>query len=217
MNAVLFDMDGTLIDSKKTISRHFITALDEMGVPHSLDLESLGDQLEIPFIELNHRLGLNLDKKKINEFISLYRKNYLLDPVNGTKIYEGVEEVLCYIKTRRIKIVLVTGKRNDAARLILEKLGLTDYFDWIQGEEEGLKAKPEPDILKHALYHIHIPAQDCIMVGDTHVDILAGKSLGMKTVAALYGLGKKATLEKTHPDFWIKTIRDLIKIMEDKS
>jgi pyrophosphatase PpaX len=215
MKAVLFDMDGTLIDSQKTIALHFIHALNELGIPHSLEPEFLQDHLEIPFTELNHSLGFDMDQKRINEFLAVYRKNYLLNPVEGTTVYDGAEEVLTYLKTKGKKVVLVTGKRSDAAKLILEKLHLTSYFDWIQGEEEGLKAKPEPDILKHALKHLHLDARECVMVGDTHVDVLAGKALKMVTVAALYGLGKKATLEKVKPDYWIKKIIDLITIMEE--
>ena len=71
-------------------------ALNEMRMPHSLTPDLLEDKLEIPFVELNTMLDLNLDKKKINEFLAVYRKNYLQDPVNGTTIYEGVKEVLSY-------------------------------------------------------------------------------------------------------------------------
>ncbi|EKD27469.1 MAG: hypothetical protein ACD_79C00710G0001 [uncultured bacterium] len=211
---ILFDMDGTLIDSVGTIAYHFIKALDDMNIKHNLTQKFIADYLEIPFEELNVMFNLNMSHKTFHEFIEKYRYNYLSSPLNGTKVFPGVHETLKTLRERNYLLSIATGKHIDSTTVITENLKLTPYFHHVQGWEVELKPKPEPDILLQAIKKLKVPVENCIMVGDTHVDILAGKALKIPTVAATYGFGKLESLKKTDPDFFINSISELINIME---
>jgi len=213
-NVLLFDMDGTLIDSKKTIANHFIKALDELNISHSVTANIIGEHLEIPFNELNEMFEIGMSKEQFKDFIELYRTNYAKEPLQGTAIFPLVKETLNNLRTKGYRFILVTGKHIDNARLIMKQLKLENYFEFIQGWEEELKAKPDPDILIKAIKKSGVKNDDCIMIGDTYVDILAGKALKIPTIAATYGLGKKKTLDDAKPDFIIHQFLELIDILE---
>lgn len=200
IKAVLFDLDGTLINSTSTITLHFVNALEEIGLKHAVSREEIARHLHLPYETINHLLNFNMDDLTFSKFVEIYRNNYLQDPVTGTTLYPGVSEVLKELKSRGIKISLATGKRTDVAKKILTELGVASYFDHIQGWDKGLAVKPAPDILLRALQKIGIKPSEGLMVGDTHVDILASKTLGIKVFAAAYGFEKKDVLEKLSPD-----------------
>ena len=214
-SAVLFDMDGTLIDSALSIAKHFIRALEENKIRHQVSEKLLMEHLELPFEELNTLFSLGMDNAGYERFLGTYRRNYLLDPITDTAVYSGAIEVLTALRKKGKRLALATGKQIDVARRIMKVLGLDVFFECIQGFEPGLKPKPEPDILQKALDCLKMDSQECVMVGDTHVDVLAGQALGMRTVAALYGFGKKNTLEKHGPDRWLHSLKDLPTLLED--
>jgi len=213
-NILLFDMDGTLIDSKKTIADHFIKALDELNISHTITSNIIGEHLEIPFNELNEIFEIGMNSEQFKDFIECYRTNYAKEPLQGTVIYPLVKETLDNLKEKGYRFILVTGKHIDNARLIMKQLKLENYFELIQGWEEELKPKPDPDILIKAIEKAGVNNNSCIMIGDTYVDILAGKALNIPTIAATYGLGKKKTLDESEPDFIIHQFVELINILE---
>jgi len=189
IQAVLFDLDGTLINSTDTITSHFIETLSEMGLKNSITREQIASHLHLPYEEINLCLKINMDGPTFEKFWEIYRNKYLEDPVNQTYLYPGVPEGLKTLKDRGMKIGVATGKRIDVASKILEQLGAASCFDWIQGWEEGMSHKPAPDILLRAVSKLGVELSHCIMVGDADVDILASKNLGIKVLAATYGFG----------------------------
>lgn len=211
---LLFDLDGTLIDSKTTIAHHFIKALDDLNINHIITAKDIEDNLEIPFEDLISLFNVNMTALQFKEFIQKYRDNYHNSPLNGTKVFEGTYETLSLLKKLNYNIVIATGKHIENAVDILEKLQLTKYFDFIQGWEDGLKPKPEPDILVKAIEKIGKSSKDCIMIGDTHVDILAGQSINIPTIAVLYGFGRYETLLKHMPDYTVNNIKELPIILD---
>jgi phosphoglycolate phosphatase-like HAD superfamily hydrolase len=213
--AILFDMDGTLIDSGQSIARHFIQALDENKIEHRIDEPLLIEHLELPFEELNTLFALGMNNGKFERFLETYRKNYLLDPITNTTVYSGAFEVLTFLKQNGIRLALATGKQMDVTHKIMRLLKLDSFFECLQGFEGGMKPKPSPDILQKALDCLRMDAKECLMVGDTHVDLQAGQALGMTTVAALYGFGKQKTLEKYRPDRWLHALKDLPTLLEN--
>lgn len=213
-NILLFDLDGTLIDSKRTIAMYFIRTLDQLKVSHSLTEKKVADNLENSFEDINRDFDLNMNEKQFKIFVDAYRKNYLKDPLPGTKIYPWVKRTLAGLKKKNFKIALATGKQIEVAQKSLKDMKLDIYFDHIQGWEPGLKAKPEPDILKRAVKKMSGLEDNAIMIGDTHIDIQAGQALGMPTIAALYGFGRKDTLKKYSPDYFMNSFDELPRILD---
>jgi HAD superfamily hydrolase (TIGR01509 family) len=213
--ALLFDLDGTLVDSVRTIARHFIRALDETGVRHSLTASELVRSLETPFEELNRRYSLGMNESDFERFVSRYRANYHADPIGETRVFPGVPETLESLRKKNFLLVLATGKHMQNALKIVRALSLEKYFGLIQGWEEDLRPKPEPDILCRAARRAGVPAERCCYIGDTPVDVRAGKSFGGTTVAALYGFGRKNSLLESQPDILLERFTDLPRLLEN--
>ena len=215
-HAILFDLDGTLIDSKRTIAMHFVRALNELSIPHQLTEQIVADSLENSFEDINKEFGLGMNEEQFKTFVSRYRDNYYHQPLPGTEIFPGTESTLLSLRDMGFRIILATGKQIEIAEKSLEVLGLEKHFDLIQGWEPGLRAKPQPDILRRGMEKLSLPEGSGIMVGDTPVDIEAGRALGMPTFAALYGCGKKQTLERFQPDYFLNSITELPDILKNK-
>ena len=213
-NILLFDLDGTLIDSKRTIAMYFIRTLDQLNIPHCLTEKKIAENLENSFEDINHEFELNMNENEFKIFVDAYRKNYLKDPLPGTKIYPWVKRTLASLKKQNFKIALATGKQIEVAQKSLKDMKLDIYFDHIQGWEPGLKAKPEPDILKRAVKKISGLEDNAVMIGDTHIDIQAGQALGMPTIAALYGFSSRETLKKYSPDYLMTSFNELPRILD---
>lgn len=213
-NILLFDLDGTLIDSKRTIAMYFIRTLDQLKIPHRLTEKKVADNLENSFEDINREFELNMTEKEFRFFVDTYRKNYLQDPLPGTTIYPWVKKTLAGLKKMNFKIALATGKQIEVAQKSLKDMKLDVYFDHIQGWEPGLKAKPEPDILQRAVKKVSGLEGNAVMIGDTHVDIQAGQALGIPTIAALYGFSCRKTLKKYSPDYFMNSFDELPRILD---
>ena len=213
-NILLFDLDGTLIDSKRTIAMYFVRTLDQLKISHRITEKKVAENLENSFEDINREFELNMNEKEFKIFVDTYRKNYLKDPLPGTKIYPWVKRTLATLKKRNFKIALATGKQIEVAQKSLKDMKLDIFFDHIQGWEPGLKAKPEPDILQRAVKKISGNEQNAVMIGDTYVDIQAGQAMGIPTIAVLYGFGQRKTLKKYSPDYFMNSFNELPGILE---
>jgi HAD superfamily hydrolase (TIGR01509 family) len=133
-----------------------------------------------------------------------------------TKLYPNVKETLKDIKEHRRdkKIALVTNKPEEISKKILAGLGIRQYFDLIMGPESVKKIKPDPEGIRKVLDTFGIVAEKAIMVGDSYVDVKAGRSAGTNTCGVTYGLGNKKELIKAAPDFYISDMSQLLEHIE---
>lgn len=212
--AILFDMDGTIVDSQSTVAYHFVNALNEIKKDHPVNVEELKPLLEISFEDLLENFGVSMSPDDFERFLTIYRENYRNDPLRETTIFPGVKEVLTDLRNQGHKLLVATGKCMENAIVILEKLNLADYFDHIQGWQEGLSPKPSADILKRAIQTHNVEHLPAVMVGDTYVDIVAGKEMAMTTVACSYGFGSRKILLDHKPDYLIDDFCELINCLE---
>ena len=123
-----------------------------------------------------------------------------------TRIFGGVNEALAALRGRK---GTATTKGTPTTRLVLEQFGLLPYFDHVQGTD-GFPSKPAPDVILKSMQALGAEPGECLMVGDSVVDIAAGRQAGVKTCAVLYGYGKREELARHEPDFWIHDLRELV-------
>lgn len=152
----------------------------------------------------------------IDQVIPIYRKHYLENAVVETRLYEHVEETLEYIEKsgKDNKIALVTNKPEDLTYKILEVLGVKQYFNMVVGPESVKKMKPDPEGILQVLEQFKVSPRQAIMVGDSHVDIEAGKNAGTITCGVTYGLGDREELIKSSADILINDIAELLTHIE---
>ena len=212
--AVLFDLDGTLIDSAPDLG----AAADQMrvvrGMP-SLPLESYRHMagagargmLEIAFGVTPNDTGFDALRE---EFFS----NYAACMTERTYAFDGVQELITYLEQQKMPWGVVTNKSSRFTDPLTRAMPLFSNAGTIVSGDTTPHAKPHPAPLLEAARRLGVPAQRCLYVGDDERDVVAGLAAGMKTVAASYGyLGKKTEIQAWGAHAEIKSPLALLKLL----
>lgn len=205
--AYLFDIDGTLLDSAPDICGAVSSVLAGTSRP------------EVPYVQLKGYIGRHLsdlfsdlfpgtDAVQIDRWIAEYREIYPQRGHRSTVLYPGVAETLSQLDGLK---TTATTKGTPTAVNILTQFGLAPYFHHIQGTD-GFPCKPEPDVLLHAMRGLGVKPEDCLFIGDSVPDIVAGKAAGVKVCAVGYGYGVPVDLRACEPDYWIESIEELAAV-----
>ncbi|MCU0722772.1 MAG: HAD family hydrolase [Planctomycetes bacterium] len=198
IEAVLFDLDGTLIDSREDLTDAVEVSFRALGVappPRDRIRGLMGTPLE----EMAQVLGLSFTEEQTRLFGEAFRAHYPLHWLDHTRFYEGAEALLESLSTRAA-LALVTTKRQWQADRLAEGLGVAARFRHVQGWQPGLRHKPAPDLPLAALRALGVRPERAVMVGDTFRDVGAGRAAGCATIAVTYGCGDRASLEALRPD-----------------
>jgi pyrophosphatase PpaX len=202
--AVLFDLDGTLLDTFDFIYGAFEFAFDEHGVV-PLSRESISHLMGGPLEEVYRAMAPGYDAILLAES----HRKFQSDNLNLVKLFPSTIEVLEALKQSGRKIAAITTRSNVTSIRSLEITGVVKYFDIIISAEDVENHKPHPEPLFKALDFLNIETPEAMMVGDTAADIMAGKNAGTKTVAALYGFGGERLIA-LDPDFAIRDLQSLL-------
>ena len=195
---MLFDLDGTLIDSREDLTDAVETAFRALRMaPPPRDRIAL--LMGMPLEEMPASFGLSLSPGQMERFFEAFRAYYPLHWLDHTAFYEGAEEMLETL-SGRAALALVTTKRQEQADRLSAALRIAVRFRHVQGWRPGLRHKPAPDLPLAALRALAVPPENAVMVGDTFRDVLAGKSAGCATIAVTYGGGERSALEALRPD-----------------
>lgn len=203
LKALLFDLDGTLIDSYRDIGIHLNRTLKDFNLPE-VDIESVRHMIGGGARELLKRF---FSDGLLEEAVAVFRNYYTKDPVIHTKPFEGIQEVLSYAKKRNIKLAVVTNKMENLSKVILNELGLSDYFSLVVGGDTFSEKKPSPLPVLEALKFLKVLSSEALIVGDTEADMIAGRLAGIRRGLAKWGYVR---LEKEVPDFIFEKPKDLI-------
>jgi len=204
---ILFDLDGTLIDSTDAILEGFEVAYDTFGesTPDSEDIKSLiGYPLDIMF----ERLGCKGDKW---DYVDAYKKHYRIISRAKTTLLPLAREAL-QEASRFAKLGIVTTKTAKYSQELLEHMGVMHYFDVLIGRESVENPKPHAEPIHKAIKHLDASYESTWMIGDTLLDIHSANSAGIKSIGVLCGYGKKNELEK-HTKYISDTAFDAVKLI----
>ena len=198
--AVLFDLDGTLIDSIELIRQSFRhTMLTHRGQPpeESAWLSGLGTPLRTQF------RAFTTDPDEIEAMMATYRAHNNANHDAMIKEYPGARDAVLALKARGIKLGIVTSKLTKGAHRGLARAGFDGLFNVVVGADDVTVHKPEAAPVLFALNHLGVSPAEAVMVGDSPHDITAGHRAGTRTAAALWGPFSRAVLEPTNPDRWL--------------
>jgi phosphoglycolate phosphatase-like HAD superfamily hydrolase len=203
--AILFDLDGTLIDSKRLISHALNKTLSEFGYREFTE-EEISNTINTPLKEIfATRANIN-EVPKLREF---YRNYYLKECLPKTKVIPEIPELLKELKEEKaVKIAVITTRNENMAEYILNYFDLNKYIDTIVGHLDGRSIKPNPQPIFIALDRLKIGNLRSIMVGDSPTDIEAGLNAKCySTIAVLWGFGSRDMLKKAH--FIVENVKKL--------
>jgi phosphoglycolate phosphatase len=207
--ALLFDLDGTLVDSVPDLAAAANQLLAEIGYP-PLDMAAIAGMVGDGVAKLVERV---LAARQVNavapasatrRFAALYEAN----ATTLTRPYPGVEAVLEDLTRGGAKLALCTNKLEQVTRAVLEGLGLARFFPVVLGGDSLPTRKPDPGPLLAALRRIDVAPEAAAMVGDHRNDVLAARAAGVAAIFARYGYGS-ATLGELRPDAIIDAFSEL--------
>ncbi len=201
---VIFDLDGTLVNSIKDITNSLNYATEPYGLatktPEEVSaLVGEGITRVIERILGDERLQYRVDVVK--RFLEFYSEHI----VDNTFPYPGVRETL--ERLNGFKKAVISNKREALSIKVLEALDLLRFFDLVIGSDSTTEKKPSPVPVLHVISTMGLTLEDSIMVGDSDLDISAGKSAGIKTVGVTYGYRKREFLKDA--DYVIDDIKEI--------
>lgn len=196
---VIYDLDGTLIDSTEAIVETFNRVVEEQGEP-TCSRGTIKEMIGLPLTEMFRRV---LPPKKSgcvkacwDRFIEIYADLGL----RKTRILPGVSETLAHFKETGYLQSIATTKRSDVATRLLHKLDLLQYFDLVLGINDVASPKPAPDIINLTLKRLGVEPREAVFVEDTTIGLEAGVRARVHTVGVTTGIHDRERLSTCHPD-----------------
>jgi phosphoglycolate phosphatase len=205
---ILFDLDGTLIDSTEAILESFHEAFQTFGTAVAED-EAIKAQIGHPLDVMFKSLGVN--DASINEHVSAYKMHYRKISCAKTVLLPDAKEAV-ELASRYATLGVVTTKTAQYSIELLEHLGLMQYFDVLIGRENVDNPKPHPEPILKALFKLQHDKKECWMIGDTPMDILAAQAAGVESVAVSCGYASKTVLLE-YTNNVMETALDAVKLI----
>lgn len=208
---ILFDLDGTLTDPKEGITKCVQYALKYFNIEVS-DREELLCFIGPPLIDsFQDFYGFSPDDASVA--VDKYRERYREIGIFENKIYDGIIDMLSACKNAGKTICLATSKPEEFARRILEKYGMTEYFDEVVGSTLDGRINAKSDVIKEAFRRLGINTHEqltkVIMVGDRKHDIIGAKACDIQCVGVRFGYAEKGELEAAGADYIADTVLEL--------
>jgi HAD superfamily hydrolase (TIGR01509 family) len=194
IGALLFDLDGTLVDSHHEICLSLDTALRELGLAlpfHEVEALVDGAPLEAVYQKLDGKLPKSV---AYSDFAERYRSHYMRDLGHASRLFPGVADTLSHLRSQLSGVMfsIVSNKSAGSVTPLIERLGIAHCFDLALGcGGTAIRPKPHPDLLMHAAERLSRRPEACIMIGDTLLDVEAGRRAGMRTIAVTHGMAPR--------------------------
>jgi phosphoglycolate phosphatase len=209
INCLLLDLDGTLIDSRSDLASAVNLMLADIGRPQlsqptivSFVGEGMSTLVERALASDNHAGAVDLETA-----VEIFRRHYQQHLLDQTVAYPGVFETLTDLQ--KLPMAVVTNKPLTMTTAILDGLNLSQFFTVVLGGDSLSERKPSPAPLIAAARKCGVPATECMMIGDTKIDILAGHAAQMTTCGFTAGFRGRDELRNAGADFLIDEFREL--------
>ncbi len=224
LRAILFDLDGTLIDTTGLILGCFDHAWQTV-CGRSPARNALIETFGIPLREAMKRLlalsalespdtGGAGESEVIERLLAEYRLFNVANHDAMARPFEGIRQVIAELRSRGYAIGVVTSKSRDLACRGLSLCSLDGMIDESVFLEDTERHKPEPDPISRGLEKLNALPSQAAYVGDSRFDIMAGRAAGVRTIAALWGPAPRHELERERPDFFATDVEGLLEIFE---
>lgn len=213
IRGVLFDLDGTLIDTVdliiKAFEHSFAVCLNKK-MPHAELVKYFG-------LPLRSAMRNYVNEDQVEELCAVYREFNLKHHDELIKPFAGVKETLAELQQRGIKMAVVTSKKVPMAKRGLQCMELENYIETVIGCDICQYHKPHPEPMAKALAALNLKADECLCIGDSPFDLQSGQAAGCYGTAAVRytSFDWQQMLDEGNPDYILEEMPDLIKIIDD--
>ena len=208
---IIFDFDGTLGDTRRTIVTTMQMTIAEMQLPMRSE-EECAATIGLPLSGCFEKLFPNLSADDIQHCAESYRRifNENVQTIKP-KVFPGVVETLAELKKKGFTLAIASSRSHKSLEELTHDLHIEDYISCLIGADDVTKAKPNPEPVLRILTTTEFAACQTLVVGDMSVDILMGVNAGAKTCGVTYGNGTRKELERAGADYIIDCIDELTK------
>ncbi len=208
---ILFDLDGTLVDTAPDVHPAINAALEEMGLP-LLTFErarlAIGPGAD-SFV--NIILG-QVNENRLEEFLLHFRPLYYERCTDKSRPFPGIVDLLTTLQPD-FRLGVATNKGRRTTTRVLDVLALAPFFELVVCPDSVERGKPAPDMLLLAMDHFQVEPQQMLFIGDTDNDILAAKAAGVPCIAVTWGYADHAIIKALNPDFIVDAPAEVLKLL----
>ncbi|MFT5636742.1 MAG: phosphoglycolate phosphatase [Cognaticolwellia sp.] len=220
---LLFDLDGTLVDSAPDLAaaiNQMLLALNLTTFPQEIIRGWVGNGAKT-LVEraLHHSLNNNtaldnsLSEAKVNKALAIFLNYYQQCLCVESSLYTGVRETLVALKNQGYRLAIITNKPTEFIEPIVTGFGLKGLFELQLGGDSLIERKPHPLPLLHACETLKVSVAQCIMIGDSKNDILAAKAANIESIGLTYGYNYGEDIRVYRPDWCLDTFAELLDLL----
>ena len=211
----IFDLDGTLINTIYALTRTVNLTLARYGLGPIDDEHTkvfVGDGYQKLLKRALNFCG-DTELTHLEDALLTYEALFKENCLYRIEAYDGMKELLEFLKSQNVKIAVVTNKAQQRAEENLDLVFGKNYFDMVIGEREGIKKKPDPSGVLLTAETLGVSTDECLYLGDTNTDMETGQNAGMDTVGVTWGFRERRELEELKPKYLVDDPRDVIEIV----
>lgn len=215
-STVVFDLDGTLLNTTRGVLKSVRFAIGEMGLPMLPDEavnRFVGPPMQDSFVR-----EYGLSKEEAQRAANIFREHYKTKSLLEAEVYEGIPELLALLKRQGKKLAVATYKRHDYAMDILKHFGIADFCDSMNGADNN-NVLTKADILNKCLEEVGNPPRDSVvLIGDSEYDSIGAKNAGIDFIGVTYGFGFRTEEDiAKHPyAAWAESGFGLVSLFENQ-
>ena len=217
---IIFDLDGTLIDSVPDLANSVNFMLSKLGKKRFSEdvirfwVGNGADVLVKRALSGSVEIDENIDEEYFKNAKNIFMKHYNENLSNKTYLYPNVKKTLQTLKNQNYKLAIVTNKPYKFVEPILKKLEIYDYFKYYLGGDSLDEKKPSPKPLLEVCKYFDVEVKSAIMVGDSKNDILSANRAGMDSIAVTYGYNYGENIEVYNPTFVVGDLFEIVEILK---
>lgn len=212
ITTLLFDFDGTLLNTNELIIHTFSTVLDN----HFPNSYSRDDIMQFIGPSLKQTFEI-IAPSRTEELIKEYRELNIALHDEMVSVYDGVVETLHILKDRGLKLAIVSTKKRETILHGLRLMGVSELFDAIISLDEVENPKPDPEPILKALAELSSSAAESLMIGDNSHDIDGGKNAGVRTAGVAWSAKGEDFMASLGPDYMLQHISDLLDLVNEET
>lgn len=213
MRALVFDLDGTLVDSREDIVACLLGALSDLGLRSALEPAEVGALVGRPLTEMLAAAAPSLDAAGLEAAAGRYRARFVTHGQDHSRLYPGVRELFAALPARLL-LGCATTKRPEPTLQVLEAFGIKGRLHAWRGTSEEMAYKPAPDVLHAIAADLGVPPAEMWYVGDTAADLLAARAAGAAGLWASWGYGAPDACREAAPLHTLGAPGELLGLIE---
>ena len=213
---IVFDLDGTLLDTLGDIATSANFALVTLGF-QAQEREKYRYFVGEGVFKLFENIFASnpQDKETIQKAVSLFESHYAKQFNQNTKLYEGISKMLTFLQKRGFKMAILSNKPDSFTKMCVMKYLREWKFEIVFGAREGIPRKPHPTGALEICELLHVMPNECYYLGDTMIDMQTANSAGMIALGALWGFREESELREHGAQYLLKTPSEVIKLLAE--